>query len=131
MTSEIIHFARPRELAGVTASLPALTINPITQITVKGPSYVVLFIALLQFVVFVLSLWAIFKLWMTVIEFLGQQPSGKAKLLANVLGRAEVGGSGTALKVKAVGAGLGGTVVILGVAVLAMYVLGNHVVTGR
>jgi hypothetical protein len=68
---------------------------------------------------------------MTVIEFLGQQPSGKAKLLANVLGRAEVGGSGTALKVKAVGAGLGGTVVILGVAVLAMYVLGNHVVTGR
>jgi choline-glycine betaine transporter len=97
----------------------------------QGPSYVIILIAVLQFFVFVLSLWAIFKLWMAVIEFVGQRPTEKARLLASVLGRAEVGGSGTALKVKAVGAGLGGTITILGVAVLAMYVLGNHVVTGR
>lgn len=96
----------------------------------KGPDYVVIFIAFLQFVVFALSLWAMFKLWMAVIDFLGQKPTGRAELLASVLGRVEVGGTGKGLKLKAVGAGLGGTVTILGVAVLAMYVLGNHVVTG-
>lgn len=63
-------------------------------------------------------------------EFIGNKSTKRAELLAKVLGKAEVSGSGEKFKVRAVGAGLGGTVTILAVAVLAMYVLGNHTVTG-
>jgi len=96
---------------------------------VEGPPFAILIIATLQFLIFAFSLWAIFKLWMSVIEFLGQKSTGRARLLAGLLGGAEVAASFKKLKFKAIGAGLGGTVTILGVAVLAMSVLGNHVVT--
>ena len=94
----------------------------------KGPDYVILFIVFLQFLIFSFSLWAIYKLWMSVIEFLGHKSTSRAKILAGILGSSEVEGSAGNLKIKAIGTGLGGTVSILGVAVIAMYVLGNHVV---
>lgn len=95
----------------------------------KGPDYVILVIATLQFFIFIFSLWAIYKLWMAVIDFIGHKSTARADLLASILGKAEIGGEGNSLKFKAIGTGLGGTVTILGVAVLAMYVLGNHIVT--
>ncbi len=94
----------------------------------KGPDYVILFIVLLQFLIFAFSLYAIYKLWMSVIEFLSQKSTSRAKMLAGILGGTEFEGSAKNLKLKAIGTGLGGTVSILGVAVLAMYVLGNHIV---
>jgi len=95
----------------------------------EGPEFVIMFISFLQFLIFVFSLIAIYKLWMSVIEFLGQKSTSRAKILAGVLGGTKIEGEGKNLKFKAIGTGLGGTVAILGVAVLAMYVIGNHVVT--
>ena len=95
----------------------------------EGPESVIMFISFLQFLIFVFSLIAIYKLWMSVIEFLGQKSTSRSKILAGVLGGTRIEGEGKNLKLKAIGTGLGGTVAILGVAVLAMYVIGNHVVT--
>ncbi len=100
----------------------------ILEIAAEGPDFVILFIVILQFLIFAFSLYAIYKLWMAVIEFLSQKPTSKAKIIASILGAAEVEGSTKSLKFKAIGTGLSGTVSILIVAVLAMYVLGNHVV---
>src|ERR1700690_2254360 len=72
------------------------TLGKMMRLSVQGPAAVVTFIAVLQVAVFVLSLWAIFKLWMTVIEFVTQKPTINARALAQILGRSEAGGAGTA-----------------------------------
>ena len=66
---------------------------------------------------------------MSVIEFLGHKSTSRAKILVDILGGTKVEGQAKHVKLKAIGTGLGGTVSILGVAVLAMYVHDNHVVT--
>ena len=48
----------------------------------QGPDYVIILIVFIQFNVFTLSLWMIFKLWMTVFEFLGKRTTERARILA-------------------------------------------------
>ena len=122
-------FASTFERNCVCAAVLALSAGPSFGVEGRGPSPVIMLLAVLQFATFAGALWLLFKLWMTVFEFMGNKPTERAKLLAGVLGRSEVGASAGPLRVRAVGAGLGGTVAILGIAVLAMYVLGDHVVT--
>ena len=100
-----------------------------TTKTIAGPDFVVLAISLLQLLIFLSSLVAIYKIWMAVINFIGDQPNKKGELLVKMLGNINASADVGELKSKAIGTGLAGTVAILVLAVAAMYVIGNHTVT--
>jgi hypothetical protein len=95
---------------------------------VIGSGPVVITAMVLQFMILLFALFLVYKIWSSVITYLKDADDAKAKWLANMLGKGEVGGKIGKTSFKAIGSGLGVTTVILGIAVLAMIVIGNHTV---
>lgn len=93
-----------------------------------GPSEVVLTIVIIQAAIFFSSLFGVFKLWMGVFDFLGNKSTRRAEILASIIGTVEAEGSNDLVKGKIKTTGFIGTLLILAIAVGAMYVVGDHVV---
>jgi hypothetical protein len=98
------------------------------MIEAKGPPGFLIVIATLQVLVFCAALYFVWKIWMIVLAFLRDADPEKAKLLAIILGEASTQGKKGPASIKAVGIGLGVTILILLVAVGAIYVIGQHTV---
>jgi len=96
-----------------------------------GGPIVILAIISLQFLIFTFSLWVVYRLWKAVLSFLDKNNMHKSSLLNSIIGRVDMDSSNKEIKVKAVSTGLGGTILIIALAVVAMHVIGNHSVTGQ
>ncbi|MGV2990044.1 hypothetical protein ACE1OE_20615 [Vibrio sp. E150_011] len=115
--------------AAGSGDAPVAIVNGTTIPAVAGPDFVVLTIALMQIIIFMSSLFAIYRIWIAVINFVGDQPSKKSDVLIKILGNIDTSADVNVLKTRAVGTGVASTVAILTLAVAAMYVIGNHTVT--
>lgn len=83
--------------------------------------WIIAMVLVIQFIIFMASLFGIYKLWTAIINFISDSSDSKIKHLLTALGSGEVSYS----KTKIMGTGLLGTVLILAVTVAAMWVIGN------
>jgi hypothetical protein len=91
-----------------------------------GPAWFLVIVVLGQVVVVVGALYLVWQLWATVIAFLQGANTKKAELLGEILGKASVEGRQGKDSLKAVGMGLGLTVLLMLAAVAAAWVIGQH-----
>jgi hypothetical protein len=94
-----------------------------------GPPWFLTIIVLLQVLVFCASLYMVWKVWAVVITFLRDAESEKAKLLVSLIGKLDAQGKKRGSSIKAAGVGFGATILILLIAVAAIYVIGQHTAT--
>ena len=98
--------------------------------TSLGSAFVIIIAMVLQFAVFIFSLVIIYKLWSILINAIKGSNNATAKVLANLLGGFSAKGENKTpsiiAKMKIGGFGLLGTIVILVLACIAMYVIGHH-----
>jgi len=106
-----------------------LLCSSMSSIRGSGPPLFLIILALLQVVVFLVALFLVGKVWLTVIDFVRNTDLGRGRILASIIGNATTQGNTGKSSIKAAGISLGLTVSILLVAVAAIYVIGDqHVV---
>ena len=87
----------------------------------REAAWVLVIIMFIQLIIFLTTLFGIYKLWKDIIHFISNSSDSKIKHLLKAIGTGEVSYS----KTKIMGTGVGITIVLLAIAVAAMWVIGN------
>lgn len=121
---------RPQQSKAASLLLGALPATAFAQPAASaGPSWLVVITEIFLLTIFCGALWVVYKIWMRAMDHSEQRPEGDEKRTSSLFGKTEAGFQSKSFRFKAAGAGLGGTIVILALAVVAMYILNNQVVT--
>lgn len=124
--SDIMRDRFPDKMEEITATMQDIEeldmfLEPAGASAPSESAWVIVLIIFLQTAIFLLSMFGVYKMWKDIIHFITNSSDSKIRYFLKAIGGGEVSYS----KTKVMGTGIGITILILAVTVLAMFVIGN------